>query len=194
MIVWISGLSCSGKSTIVKNIVESQNKNFGDIVIKEGTLVQPTKYFDCIQFEDFTVIGGRYYSDQTNPGSDRIFAGADRFKDFIIQEYNNHKNFLIEGSRFFRKEVLDWLVSEYELKIFHIETDRSIIEERSKDRNGWWDKQRTDRRTDNELKKFDKILNDNILKQYITVYENNTMEDSKSITKNILKILLDKTC
>ena len=194
MIVWISGLSCSGKSTIVKNIVESQNKNFGDIVIKEGTLVQPTKYFDCIQFEDFTVIGGRYYSDQTNPGSDRIFAGADRFKDFIIQEYNNHKNFLIEGSRFFRKEVLDWLVSEYELKIFHIETDRSIIEERSKDRNGWWDKQRTDRRTDNELKKFDKILNDNILKQHITVYENNTMEDSKSITKNILKILLDKTC
>ena len=194
MIVWISGLSCSGKSTIVKNIVESQNKNFGDIVIKEGTLVQPTKYFDCIQFEDFTVIGGRYYSDQTNPGSDRIFAGADRFKDFIIQEYNNHKNFLIEGSRFFRKEVLDWLVSEYELKIFHIETDRSIIEERSKDRNDWWDKQRTDRRTDNELKKFDKILNDNILKQHITVYENNTMEDSKSITKNILKILLDKTC
>ena len=194
MIVWISGLSCSGKSTIVKNIVESQNKNFGDIVIKEGTLVEPTKYFNCIQFEDFTVIGGRYYSDQTNPGSDRIFAGADRFKDFIIQEYNNHKNFLIEGSRFFRKEVLDWLVSEYELKIFHIETDRSIIEERSKDRNGWWDKQRTDRRTDNELKKFDKILNDNILKQYITVYENNTMEDSKSITKNILKILLDKTC
>ena len=194
MIVWISGLSCSGKSTIVKNIVESQNKNFGDIVIKEGTLVEPTKYFNCIQFEDFTVIGGRYYSDQTNPGSDRIFAGADRFKDFIIQEYNNHKNFLIEGSRFFRKEVLDWLVSEYELKIFHIETDKSIIEERSKDRNGWWDKQRTDRRTDNELKKFDKILNDNILKQYITVYENNTMEDSKSITKNILKILLDKTC
>jgi len=194
MIVWISGLSCSGKSTIVKNIVESQNKNFGDIVIKEGTLVEPTKYFNCIQFEDFTVIGGRYYSDQTNPGSDRIFAGADRFKDFIIQEYNNHKNFLIEGSRFFRKEVLDWLVSEYELKIFHIETDRSIIEERSKDRNDWWDKQRTDRRTDNELKKFDKILNDNILKQHITVYENNTMEDSKSITKNILKILLDKTC
>lgn len=194
MIVWISGLSCSGKSTIVKNIVRNQDDNIGDIVLRKGNLIKPTKYFDCIQFEDFTIIGGRYYSDQTNPGSDRIFAGADRFKDFIIQEYNNHKNFLIEGSRFFRKEVLDWLVSEYELKIFHIETDRSIIEERSKDRNGWWDKQRTDRRTDNELKKFDKILNDNILKQHITVYENNTMEDSKSITKNILKILLDKTC
>lgn len=194
MIVWISGLSCSGKSTIVKNIVRNQDDNIGDIVLRKGNLIEPTEYFDCIQFEDFTVIGGRYYSDQTNPGSDRIFAGADRFKDFIIQEYNNHKNFLIEGSRFFRKEILDWLVSKYELKIFHIETDRSIIEERSKDRNSWWDKERTDRRTDNELKKFDKILNDNILKQHITVYENNTMEDSKSITKNILKILLDKTC
>jgi len=194
MIVWISGLSCSGKSTIVKNIVRNQDDNIGDIVLRKGNLIEPTEYFDCIQFEDFTVIGGRYYSDQTNPGSDRIFAGADRFKDFIIQEYNNHKNFLIEGSRFFRKEILDWLVSKYELKIFHIETDRSIIEERSKDRNSWWDKQRTDRRTDNELKKFDKILNDNILKQHITVYENNTMEDNKSITKNILKILLDKTC
>ena len=194
MIVWISGLSCSGKSTIVKNIVRNQDDNIGDIVLRKGNLIEPTEYFDCIQFEDFTVIGGRYYSDQTNPGSDRIFAGADRFKDFIIQEYNNHKNFLIEGSRFFRKEILDWLVSKYELKIFHIETDRSIIEERSKDRNSWWDKERTDRRTDNELKKFDKILNDNILKQHITVYENNTIEDSKSITKNILKILLDKTC
>ena len=188
MIVWISGLSCSGKSTIVKNIVRNQDDNIGDIVLRKGNLIKPTKYFDCIQFEDFTVIGGRYYSDQTNPGSDRIFAGADRFKDFIIQEYNNHKNFLIEGSRFFRKEVLDWLVSGYELKIFHIETDRSIIEERSKDRNGWWDKQRTDRRTDNELKKFDKILNDNILKQHITVYENNTMEDSNNIAKEIVKV------
>ena len=106
MIVWISGLSCSGKSTIVKNIVRNQDDNIGDIVLRKGNLIEPTEYFDCIQFEDFTVIGGRYYSDQTNPGSDRIFAGADRFKDFIIQEYNNHKNFLIEGSRFFRKEII----------------------------------------------------------------------------------------
>jgi len=188
MIVWISGLSCAGKSTIVKNIVRSQDDNIDGLIVRKAQMIKPTKYFDCMQFEDFTVIGGRYYTDQTNPGSDRIFAGKDRFKEFIIQEYDNHKNFLIEGSRFFKKEVLDWLVDNYELQIIHIETDRTIIEERSKDRNGWVDKERTDRRTDNELKKFDKILNDDNLKQYITVYENKTMDDSDNIAKEIVKI------
>ena len=95
----------------------SQNKNFGDITIKEGTLVEPTKNFECIQFKDFMVIGARYYSNATNPGTDLIFAGNDRFKEFIIQEYDNHKNLLIEGSKFFRKDILDWLISKYKLKI-----------------------------------------------------------------------------
>ena len=187
MIVWITGLSCSGKSTIVKNIVRSQDDDVGGLTIRKGELITPTKYFDCIQFENFTVIGGRYYTDQTNPGSDRIYAGKDRFKEFITQEYNNHKNFLIEGSRFFRKEILEWLVNEYELKIYHIETDRSKVEERSKDRNGWWDRQRTDRRTDNELKKFNEILNDDNLKQYITVVRNDKIEDIDKISKEVLK-------
>ena len=198
MIIWISGLYCTGKSTIVKNIVESQNKNFGDITIKEGTLVEPTKNFECIQFKDFMVIGARYYSNATNSGTDLIFAGNDRFKEFIIQEYDNHKNLLIEGSKFFRKDILDWLISKYKLKIFHLETDISIMEERSKNRNNYAKKVgktgSTDKITNYAIKVYDEILNDSILKKYITICKNETMEDSKSITKNILKILLDKTC
>ena len=50
------------------------------------------------------------------------------------------------------------------------------------------------RKEEKLIKVYDEILNDSILKKYITICKNETMEDSKSITKNILKILLDKTC
>ena len=72
------------------------------------------------------------------------------------------------------------------------------MEERSKNRNNYAKKVgktgSTDKITNYAIKVYDEILNDSILKKYITICKNETMEDSKSITKNILKILLDKTC
>ena len=97
MIIWLAGMSCVGKSTIVKRVMSHY---------PNGEKITPTKYFECVKFDDFLIIGGRYYSKTTNPGSDFIFAVKDRFKNFIEQEYPKHKNMLIEGQKFFRKEII----------------------------------------------------------------------------------------
>ena len=111
MIIWIAGMSCVGKSTIIRKIISNYDK---------GEDYKPQKYFHCTKFENFLLIGGRYYNKTTNPGSDYIFAGKDRFKNFMEQEYPKHKNMLIEGQKFFRKEILHWLIDNLKYIIYQL--------------------------------------------------------------------------
>ena len=178
MIIWIVGMSCVGKSTIFRRIIDSYNK---------GELITPTKYFQCIKFDNFLIIGGRYYNKTKNPGSDYIFAGKDKFKEFIKQEYPKHENMLIEGQKFLRKEILHWLIENYKIKIYYLSADRKFLNERSEVRNGWWDKKRSDIRTDKEFKKMNILLNDKEISKYVEILQNNTIIESESNTKIIAK-------
>jgi hypothetical protein len=181
MIIWLAGISCVGKSTIMRDIISK---------FPEGEKVRPTKYFDCIKFDNFIIIGGRYYRKTSNPGSDYIFAGKDRFKNFMEQEYPKHKNMLIEGQKFFRKEILHWLIDNYELKIYYLSVDINTLDERSTDRGGWWDKKRTDKRTNNEIKKMNNLINDKKISQHLEILQNNTMTDIDNNAKIIERWLV----
>ena len=176
MIIWIAGMSCVGKSTIIRKIISNYDK---------GEDYKPQKYFHCTKFEKFLLIGGRYYNKITNPGSDYIYAGKDRFKDFMIKEYYKHNKMLIEGSRFFRKEILHWLIDNYKLKIYYLEVDIKTLDDRSIDRGGWHDKKRTDKRTSNEIKKMNNLINDKKISQHLEVLHNNTITDSDNNVKII---------
>ena len=131
MVIWVAGMSCVGKSTIFRRLINNYDR---------GELIRPTKYFDCIKFDNFLIIGGRYYNNTKNPGSDYIFAGKDKFKEFIEQEYPKHENMIIEGQKFLRKEILYWLIENYKIKIYYLSVDRNFLDKRSEERNGWWDK------------------------------------------------------
>ena len=180
MIIWVAGMSCVGKSTIFRKIIDNYDK---------GELIRPTKYFDCIKFDNFLIIGGRYYRKTTNPGSDYIFAGKDRFKEFIKQEYPKHKNMIIEGQKFLRKEILDWLIENYKIKIYYLSVDRNLLDKRSEERNSWWDKERTDKRTLNEINRMNKILSNKRFENIIEKRTNETENDSENIKKEIMELL-----
>tara|TARA_Y100001972_G_scaffold115167_1_gene151582 strand:- start:78 stop:638 length:561 start_codon:yes stop_codon:yes gene_type:complete len=184
MIIWLAGMSCVGKSTIMRNIISK---------FPEGEKVRPTKYFDCIKFDNFITIGGRYYNKTTNPGSDYIFAGKDKFQDFITQEYPKHKKMLIEGSKFFRPEIISWLMdNNYKLKIYYLSTDINNLNQRAKNRGGWWDKKRTEKRTLSEIKRLEKILTNKTFSSIIEQRTNETMEQSTELSLHITNMLMDK--
>ena len=182
MIIWLAGMSCVGKSTIVRRVMSHY---------PNGEKITPTKYFECVKFDDFLIIGGRYYSKTTNPGSDYIFAGKDRFKNFIEQEYSKHKNMLIEGQKFFKPEIISWLIeNKYKLKIYYLSVDTNNLNQRAKYRGGWWDKKRTDTRTSNEIKRLNKILSDENFNNIIEYRKNETMGQSVTLSEEIKDIFM----
>ena len=184
MIIWLAGMSCVGKSTIMKNIISK---------FPEGEKVRPTKYFDCIKFDNFITIGGRYYTKSTNPGSDYIFAGKDKFQNFIRQEYPKHKKMLIEGSKFFRSEIISWLVdNNYKLKIYYLSTNINNLNQRAEDRGGWWDKNRTEKRTLSEIKRLEKILINEKFNNLIEQRKNETMKQSNELSLYITKMIKEE--
>ena len=183
MIIWLAGMSCVGKSTIMIDIISK---------FPEGEKVRQTKQFDCIEFDNLITIGGRYYNKTTNPGSDYIFAGKDKFQDFIRQEYPKHKKMLIEGQKFFRPEILSWLIdNDYELKIYYLFVDKNNLNERAKNRGGWWDKKRTEKRTLSEIKRLEKVLTNETFSSIIEQRINETMKQSTELSLHITKMLME---
>ena len=183
MIIWLAGMSCVGKSTIMRDIISK---------FPEGEKVRPTKYFDCIKFDNFITIGGRYYTKTPNPGSDFIFAGKDKFQYFIRQEYPKHKKMLIEGQKFFRPDILSWLIdNDYKLKIYYLFVDENDLDERAKNRGGWWDKKRTEKRTLSEIKRLEKVLTNETFSSIIEQRINQTMKQSTELSLHITKMLME---
>jgi len=125
MIVMIGGIPCSGKSTLMRNIIEHLGSHED---------CEPMKLFPCQKHNDVLVVG-RYPIGETFGGTDRISYGAiSKFRDFIEQENSNYKHILIEGDRFFRATDIEWLLSEHDAKVFILKVSPEVEKQRHVDR------------------------------------------------------------
>ena len=116
MIIMIGGVPCSGKSTLTRNIISE----LGSV-----ELVEPMKLFTCQKHGDILVVG-RYPEGETFGGTDRLSYGTiSKFREFIIQECPKYKHIIIEGDRFFRMKDIEWLMSEYDAKIYVLIVNRA---------------------------------------------------------------------
>ena len=175
-VIWITGTSCSGKSTMVKNIIKSY-KYFGS-----KNKIDKIKY---IKFKNLLVIGGTYLvQDKHNCGLDEYYRCSSKYlKNNYIKlinlEYTKNKNILCETStrRFFNKDLLYWLVTNIDLKIFYLKTMKSVLDERAKIRDNSYDKKRTDRRTIYDIKHIETLLSDKNIKKCVTYLTNNNVKD-----------------
>ena len=112
----IGGVPCSGKSTLTRNIISE---------LGSAELVEPMKLFTCQKHGDILVVG-RYPEGETFGGTDRLSYGTiSKFREFIIQEGPKYKHIIIEGDRFFRMKDIEWLVSEYDAKIYVLIVNRA---------------------------------------------------------------------
>lgn len=188
MIYWISGVACSGKSTLIKSILNKYTDfpNSYEIYI-------PIKNISCIKFNDFLLIGSNYLSNkikkQTNLGIDNCRSNHKEIKEIIIQEYTKHNNILLETfiSRYFKEELLLWLIKLYELKILHLQVDKNILDKRGEERNCDVDKLRNEEIKINQLKRVESIIKHNKIKQYVSILHN---KDKKDLSNNV-KLIYD---
>ena len=184
MVIWLAGTSCVGKSTIVKNII----KQFDSFEI-----CKPVGIIRCTKFGKLLVVGGTYTKKVNSPGLDGDVRGSkvkrnNNFKELISREYSKNQNILCETQSpvFFNKELLYWLIDNFQFKMFHLKTDKTTLDERAKKRNcGWWDKQRTDKRTIKDINYVNSIVSDEKISKHIIELTNDNMCDSMENTKII---------
>ena len=172
----IGGVPCSGKSTLTRNIISE---------LGSAELVEPTKLFTCQKHGDILVVG-RYPEGETFGGTDRLSYGTiSKFREFIIQECPKYKHIIIEGDRFFRMKDIEWLVSEYDAKVFVL-TISSLEEQRRHVK-------RQDSQTEKWLKgrrsQISNILTNMFLMDKIQVRNNENKNDMIMIQKELKELL-----
>lgn len=177
MIVMIGGVPCSGKSTLMRNIIKSMGSHED---------VEPMRLFPCQKHNDILVVG-RYPVGETFGGTDRISYGAiSKFRDFIEQENTKHKHILIEGDRFFRAADIEWLLSEHDVKVFILKISSEVEKQRHIDRGDtqsetWLQTRRT---LINNLQTNFVIMND------LNIRETNTSEMLDEVKKEIFDLII----
>lgn len=174
MIIMIGGVPCSGKSSLTRNILSE---------LGSGEMLEPLSLFPCEKRGDVLIVG-RYPEGETFGGTDRISYGAiSKFRDFIDQEAPKHKHIFLEGDRFFRAKDIEWLLDNHNAKVYILtvnadEEKRRHIERQDTQTEKWLQGRRS---------QISNIQTNFMLMDRIEIHQNNTMEDSENIKKDILK-------
>ena len=175
----IGGVPCSGKSTLTRNIISG---------LGSAELVEPMKLFPCQKHGDILVVG-RYPEGEVFGGTDRLSYGTiSKFREFIIQECSKYKHIIIEGDRFFRMKDIEWLVSEYNAKIFVLtvsssEEQRRHVERQDSQSEKWLKGRRS---------QISNILTNMFLMDKIQIRNNENKNDMMKIEEELLKGILNE--
>ena len=175
----IGGVPCSGKSTLTRNIISG---------LGSAEYVEPMKLFPCQKHGD-TLVVGRYSKEEVFGGTDRLSYGTiSKFRKFIIQEYSKYKHIIIEGDRFFRMKDIEWLVSEYNAKIFVLtvsssEEQRRHVERQDSQSEKWLKGRRS---------QISNILTNMFLMDKIQIRNNENKNDMMKIEEELLKGILNE--
>ena len=81
--------------------------------------------------------------------------------------------------------------NNYKLKIYYLSTDINNLNQRAEDRDGWWDRKRTEKRTLSEIKRLEKILTNENFSSIIEQRINQTMKQSTELSLHITKMLME---
>jgi thymidylate kinase len=126
MIIMIGGIPCSGKSTLMREIISG---------LGSAENVEPMKLFSCQKHNDILVLG-RYAEGEPFGGTDRLSYGTiKKFREFIDQEHQNYKHIIFEGDRFFRVVDIKWLIEKHDSKVLVLKVDAEEEVRRHKERN-----------------------------------------------------------
>ena len=176
MIIMIGGIPCSGKSTLMRNILSELGSHED---------VEPMKLFPCQKYGD-TLVVGRYPAGETFGGTDRISYGAiPKFRDFINQEAPKHKHIFLEGDRFFRAADIEWLISEHNASVYVL----TVSAEEAKRRHIQREDTQTAKWLQGRSSQISNIMTNFMLMGDLLIRENETTEDSENLKKEILSTI-----
>jgi len=176
MIIMIGGIPCSGKSTLMRSLIQEMGSHED---------VEPMKLFPCQKHNDVLVVG-RYPAGETFGGTDRISYGAiPKFRDFINQEAPKHKHIFLEGDRFFRAADIEWLISEHNASVYVL----TVSAEEAKRRHIQREDTQTAKWLQGRSSQISNIMTNFMLMGDLLIRENETTEDSENLKKEILSTI-----
>jgi len=181
VIIAIGGEPATGKSTLMKKWMSPYK--WEDIKLTDLLYGMYCKEIN-------TIVLGKDYFDEEN-----MFCGTDRLSmavqpkavEWFKESYNSSENNIVfEGDRLFTASFLYEIVSQgHDIKCFYIKADKSILEDRHTSRGDSQDEKfLNSRRT-----KYNNILCNFELMDYIEEYSNNNEEDQSILVEKILKTL-----
>ena len=175
MIIPIVGIPVSGKSSLLKSVMDS---------LGEPERIKFGKDYKCTQFNDILVLG--YYEEETFSGTDSwrystIATGL--FEEFIFAQIKNYRHIIFEGDRLTSK--VRFLVENFNTTVFMLtvdqEQERIRQDARGNKQNPRWIKSRHSQMKN--LHAHDSI------KPHLLVRENNSAEQARTIHTEIIDLL-----
>jgi len=168
----IGGVPCSGKSTLMRRLIER---------LDEPKLIEPMKLFKCQEHGDILVVG-QYPEGETFGGTDKLSHGSiPQFREFIEWANIAYRHVLIEGDRYFRGIDIEWLMENHEAKVYVLTVD--ITEEHNRHA------ERGDTQSEVWLKgrrtQISNILTNMNLLGQLDIHANNSIESSMRIEDSI---------
>ena len=175
-IVAIGGNPGSGKTSLFKSFMK--NKEFTDYKDK---LV--SAHYN--KTNDLYILG-RYVEGEIFSGTDRLsMAVQPQLQAWLI---GNSSNVLFEGDRVFNSSFLEFCskLPNTKLEIIYLNVDQTMLKERYKERNS----NQSDKFLQGRETKYNNILSNFDLREYITEFQNKNLEEQSII----LKYLEDTLC
>ena len=177
-IVAIIGVPATGKSTLMKALMEELASDWG---------LSSIPYL-AYHFSDITqtYVLGKYEDGEVFSGTDKLSMSCQPIAEKFVSEHRDD-NFLFEGDRLSSGTFLEFCADlpDTEFHIVHLQAASDIVNFRHKDR--------ADTQNETFLKgretKYANIKKNFLLMDYITNYKHETPEDTKKIVSTILEWL-----
>ena len=172
----IGGEPGAGKSTLMKEILKHLEKY---VYIKCYDSFKLVPYIQC----GSVYILGKYDEGETFSGTDRMSMAVQPEAIKFLASLDKDAVVLFEGDRLFTSSFLEHCVENYETEIVYLETDKSVRQERYKERgsnqNETWLQGR-------ETKIANIMTNMSLMFNTIKM-KNNNKEEQKAILEHIVK-------
>ena len=176
MIISVIGIPASGKSSLLKSIMQSLGKPER---IKFG------KDYKCTQFNDILVLG--YYEEETFSGTDSwrystIATGV--FEEFINHQYKSYRHIIFEGDRLTSK--VKFLAQNFDTKVFLLNINDAEENKRQTSRGN----KQSSKWLQSRHSQMRNLQNEPCLHKCLVSRKNNTLADANIIKEEILELLV----
>ena len=176
-IIAIGGEPGCGKTTLMRRIIEE---------VKPIPKYNEFKLVPYLQKDNIYILG-KYEEGEVFSGTDRMSMAVQPEAIKFIDSLPEYSILLYEGDRLFTASFLEYCVYQHNTKIIYLKTDKSVRQERYKERgsnqNETWLAGRES--------KISNILSNMVLMFNVTPYPNNTMEEQQLIIKNLMEKISD---